>query len=109
MSERDWYCENVLSGKIEVRRVWEDELVLAFHHLQPQVEVHVAVIPKAHVPSMLDPAALDGALLTSTVLAVQNVARLLGLDKTGFTVHANVAAPGITPHLHWHIFGPGIP
>jgi hypothetical protein len=32
MARRDWYCEDVLSGKIEVRQVWEDERVLAFHH-----------------------------------------------------------------------------
>jgi len=53
--------------------------------------------------------ALDGALLSSMVLAIQQVARELGLDKTGFYVRANAAAPGVTPHMHWHIIGPGIP
>lgn len=109
MARRDWYCEDVLSGKIEIRRVWEDERVLAFHHTNPTAEIHVVVIPKAHVPSLLDPLALDGELLSSMVLAIQNVARALGLDQTGFRVQANAAAPGVTPHMHWHIKGPGIP
>jgi histidine triad (HIT) family protein len=108
MPRRDWYCEDVLSGKIQVQKVWEDERVLAFHSPQPHSDIHVVVIPKLHVPSLLDPLALDGALLTSMVLAVQNVAQALGLDETGFSVKANVAAPGVTPHLHWHIVGPGI-
>ena len=109
MARRDWFCEDVLSGKIEVNTVWENDLVLAFHHPRPKAEIHVVVIPKTHVQSLLDPKALDGALLSSMVRAVQEVARELGLDETGFYVRTNVAAPGVTPHMHWHVFGPGIP
>jgi histidine triad (HIT) family protein len=109
MAYRDWYCEDVLSGKIAIQKVWEDERVLAFQSPQPESEIHVIVIPKKHVPSLLDPMALDGALLSSMVLAIQNVARQLGLDRTGFYVRANAAAPGVTPHMHWHVCGPGIP
>lgn len=109
MAFRDWFCEDVLSGKIEVEKIWEDERVLAFRHPQPQAKIHVVVIPKAHVPSLLDDAALDGALLTSMMRAIQETARKLGLDRTGFYVRANAAAPGVTPHMHWHICGPGIP
>jgi len=108
VARRDWYCEDVLSGKIEVRRVWEDERVLAFHHPRPTADVHVVVIPKAHVASILDPKALDGSLLSSMVQAIQEVARQLGLGQAGFFVRANAAAPGVTPHMHWHIAGPGI-
>ena len=109
MARRDWYCEDILSGKLEVRRVWEDERVLAFHHPRPKAEIHVVIIPKAHVPSLLDPAALDGALLSSMLQAIQHAARTLGLDRAGFCVRANAAAPGVTPHMHWHIMGPGVP
>ena len=109
IAKRDWYCEDVLSGKIEVRKVWEDDLVMAFHHPKPHSEIHVVVIPKKHIPSILDASALDGALLTSMVQAIQEVARSLGLDQAGFYVRTNAASPGVTPHMHWHIYGPGIP
>ncbi len=69
----------------------------------------MVVIPKRHVPSLLDPIALDGALLRSMMKAIQQVARQLGLDQTGFYVRANAAAPGVTPHMHWHVLGPGVP
>jgi histidine triad (HIT) family protein len=109
MAFRDWYCEDVLSGKIEVRRVWEDELVLAFNHPQPTAEIHVVVIPKEHVTSILDQKALDAALLISMVTAVQKTALILELAEAGFRVSTNTGAPGVTPHMHWHITGPGIP
>jgi histidine triad (HIT) family protein len=113
MALRDWYCEEVLSGKLAVQKVFEDDRVLAFHHPRPAREVHVVVIPKAHIPSLLDERALDGELLSSMVRAIQHAARKLGLDvpdadrPRGFYVRANAAAPGITPHMHWHILAPG--
>lgn len=109
MARRDWYCQDVLSGKIEIAKVWENDLVLAFRHPQPQSEIHVVVIPKKHISSILDPEATDGALVSSMIQAIQEVARRLGLDKTGFYVRANAASEGVTPHMHWHIRGPGIP
>ncbi len=108
MARRDWYCEEVLSGRMEIRKVWEDDRVLAFHHPKPIAEIHIVVIPKEHVPSILDPKALDGPLLSSMVLAIQEVAQRVGLHDKGFYVRANAAAPGVTPHMHWHMIGPGI-
>jgi histidine triad (HIT) family protein len=108
MAKRDWFCQDVLSGKIHVNRVWEDDLVLAFHHPIPKSDIHVVVIPKAHISSILADSAMDGALLSSIVQAIQTVARELALDRSGFYVRVNAAAPGVTPHLHWHIRGPGI-
>lgn len=108
MARRDWYCEDVLSGKLNVERVYEDELVLAFHHPEPVADVHVVVIPKAHVGGLMDGAALDGNLLSSMVQAVQQTATVTGLlNGEGFYVRANAAAPGVTPHMHWHVIGPG--
>ena len=108
MARRDWYCEDVLSGRLDVQRVYEDERVLAFHHPRPAARIHVVVVPKRHVPSLLDDSALDGDLLTSMVRAIQATATSLGLlDGEGFYVRANAAAPGVTPHMHWHVLGPG--
>ena len=53
--------------------------------------------------------AVDGDLLTSIVQAIQIAAKSTELDKNGFYVRVNAAAPGVTPHMHWHIVGPGIP
>lgn len=108
MARRDWYCEDVLAGNLDVRRVYEDELVLAFHHPRPVSEVHVVVVPKAHVKGLMDEAALDGELLSSMMCAVQQTATSTGLlNGEGFYVRANAAAPGVTPHMHWHVVGPG--
>jgi histidine triad (HIT) family protein len=109
MARRDWYCEDVLSGKIDVDVVWEDDQVLAFRHPDPLSEIHVVVIPKQHITSILEPQAMDGELMCSMVEAIQQTARIKGLDSQGFYVRTNTGTEGVTPHMHWHIIGPGIP
>jgi diadenosine tetraphosphate (Ap4A) HIT family hydrolase len=100
MARRDWYCEDVLLGKLGVKTVYEDDNVLAFHHPRPVAEIHVVVIPKKHVPSILDETALDGDLLSSMVRAIQATADSLGLgDGRGFYVRANAACSSSTRYM----------
>ena len=107
--KRDWYCEDVLGGRLSIRVIYEDDRVLAIHHPHPEAEIHAVVLPKSHVESLMAVEFRDPALLVSMVTAVQEVARKLGLTQTGFRLEANAAAPGVTPHVHWHVMGPGVP
>ena len=108
MARRDWYCEDVLSGKLDVDRVYEDDCVVAFHHPRPVSEIHVVVVPRVHVKGIMDEAALDGELLSSMMRAIQRTAKSTGLqDGKGFYFRANAGASGVTPHMHWHVIGPG--
>ena len=59
MLRRDWYCEDVLTNKIQVNRIWEDENILAFDHPRPVEDVHVVIIPKTHLTSVMEDKALD--------------------------------------------------
>ena len=50
----DFYCDEVLSGRTVVRVVRETAAVLAYHHTKPFWPVHILVIPKKHVASLLE-------------------------------------------------------
>jgi ATP-dependent Clp protease ATP-binding subunit ClpA len=108
-NKRDWYCEDVLSGKLKVHVIHEDDLVLAFEHPVPEYVAHAVVIPKKHVAGLMADEAADPELLRAMIRAVQAVARSVGLHEQGFRIEANAAAPGVTPHMHWHVIGPGLP
>ena len=105
MANRDWICDDVLSGKTKVEVIWEDDYALVFHHPNPKFKVHVMVVPKKHVTSLMDKEALDGRLLASMVKGVQQAASLTGVDKTGFYFRGNAGFPEVTPHMHWHVIG----
>ena len=49
----DFYCDEVLNGHTSVQRVLETEHVLAFYHTHPYWPVHIVVIPKKHIESLL--------------------------------------------------------
>ena len=53
MSE-DFYCDEALSGRTPVEVVVETDDVLAFRHTRPFWPVHIVVVPKRHVPSLVD-------------------------------------------------------
>ena len=104
--KRDWFCEDVLTRRAPIKRVFEDDLVLAFHHPRPIAPFHVVIIPKRHTPSLLGPEARDPALLVAMIGAVQEVASLLNVGIDGVKLTANAGAPGVTPHMHWHVTSP---
>jgi histidine triad (HIT) family protein len=45
------FCR-IVAGEIPAKRVYEDEIVVAFEDINPQAPVHVLVIPKRHVATL---------------------------------------------------------
>ena len=48
----DFYCEQVIPGKVKVDIIFETNEVMAFHHTDPFWEKHVVIIPKTHIDSL---------------------------------------------------------
>jgi diadenosine tetraphosphate (Ap4A) HIT family hydrolase len=89
--------------------VYEDDFVYAFRHrvdptLQKWWEIHVVIIPKAWVPTILDFGVGDVEIWLKLIEGIQKVAMILGLYKSGFTVRMGVLPPyQHTEHVHIHI------
>lgn len=92
-----------------MNRIWEDEYVLAFDHPRPVETVNVVIIPKKHLSSIMDEGATDPGFWVSFVKAVQHAAKIKNVDEEGFRLKSGARAPGVTPHMHWHLLGPGVP
>jgi len=101
------FCK--IAGKeIPSDLVYEDEQVVAFRDRSPQAPVHVLVIPKKHVGSLLELKAEDkelaGHILTEVVPAI---ARKLEVAEDGFRLVVNTGENGnqTVKHLHFHLLG----
>lgn len=46
--------------------------------------------------------------MVSVLKATQIAARHYGFDCEGFCLLINAGLDGVPPHIHWHIYGPGI-
>ena len=60
------FCE-IVAGRAAARLVHEDDELLAFHDINPQAPVHVLLIPKQHVTSLLDLSEAHDALVGELV------------------------------------------
>lgn len=89
--------------------VYEDDFVFAFRHrvdptLQTWWEIHVVIIPKKWIPTVLDFGVGDVDLWCKLLEGIQKVAMALDLHEKGFMIRLGVLPPfQHTEHLHIHI------
>ncbi len=98
----------ILRGEIPCKKVLENEHVLAFEDVRPQTPTHVLVIPKGRYRDLDDFSAnASDEELVAWVRAIGEVARVRGIDRSGYRVLANTGRDGHqeVPHLHMHVFG----
>jgi len=102
MSEtEDFYCEEVLSGNTPVEVLVETETVLAFRHTRPFWPVHVVVIPKVHISSLLT--IEDNTLLIELLEVVKQVAADIVDKHSAARVLTNLGEYQDSKHLHFHV------
>ena len=102
----DFYCDEVLSGHTPVEKVMETAHVLAFHHTRPYYPVHIVVIPKSHIASLVALDENDNALLLEMLVIIKQVAAQVIAEHGACRVVTNMGAYQDSRHLHWHvIFG----
>ncbi len=94
----------IIRGEIPSHKVYEDDDVLAFMDVMPQVDGHCLVVPKQGSRNLLD---ADPAVLAKSISAAQKIARaaMKAFDADGVQLRQfNEPAAGQTVfHLHFHI------
>jgi len=100
------FCK-IVKGDIPSIPVYETETVLAFDDIHPMAPVHTIIIPKEHVATLMDVTAANSGLLTDLTQAVQEVARIKGIERSGFRTVVNTLKDGgqVIFHLHIHVLG----
>jgi histidine triad (HIT) family protein len=100
------FCK-IIKGDIPCSKVYEDDNVLAFNDIQPMAPVHVIIIPKKHIATLMDIEAKDIDVADNLISAAQKVARIKNINDTGFRTVINCNAEGgqVVFHLHMHLLG----
>jgi histidine triad (HIT) family protein len=98
------FCK-IAQGEIKTNAILENDEVIAFDDLSPQTPIHSLVIPKAHYYNLSDP--VPGHTLAAIFEAVREVAKIKGVDRSGYRVIVNNGpdANQTVEHLHVHIMG----
>ena len=99
------FCK-IVKSEITAQRVYEDESCIAFSDIHPQAPVHLLLIPRKHIASLVDVSTEDKELVGHLVLTATALAAKQNLAK-GFRVVINTGEEGgqTVDHLHLHILG----
>lgn len=97
------FCK-MAAGEIAVKKVYEDERVLAFYDIDPQAPVHILIIPKQHIASPAEITPDNAEVVGYIFTVITRLSQELGLEK-GFRVVTNCGRDGgqSVPHLHFHL------
>ena len=99
------FCR-IARGEIHSRKVYEDDLVIAFHDIHPARPMHLLVVPKRHIASLQTVTADDEPELGRMLSVARRLSEENG-SPDGFRVIINNGRIGgqEVPHLHAHIVG----
>jgi histidine triad (HIT) family protein len=100
------FCR-IAAKEIPSQPVYEDELVLAFHDINPAAPVHILLIPKQHISSLAEVTEQDQTLLGHLQVRASQIAREVGIEANGYRLVTNIGEDGgqTISHLHYHLLG----
>ncbi len=96
----------IIEKQIPAKIVYEDDLCLAFHDINPQAPVHVLIIPKKVIRTHDDITDEDGPILAHLHKVARQLAAQFGLSA-GYrlVINCKEQAGQTVPHLHVHLLG----
>jgi len=103
MSENCIFCR-IVRGEIPSKKIYEDDQVIVFNDINPAAPVHLLLVPKEHVDSLLTAGQQHQALMGKMLLLAPRLAREQG-STDGFRVVINNGPGGGQEvfHLHMHV------
>ncbi len=98
------FCK-IVNGDIPCNKVYEDNDILAFYDVNPATPIHILVIPKKHIVSLIDVKSEDGLIISKIFSVINEIAKNMKFDNDGFRVITNCGNDSgqEVKHLHFHV------
>jgi histidine triad (HIT) family protein len=100
------FCR-IAAGEIPSKKVHEDDRIIAFHDIDPKAPVHVLIIPRKHIASVVQLDESDAGLMGQMLVVARDLAKKLGMSEHGFrcVVNSGPDAGQSVDHIHLHVLG----
>jgi histidine triad (HIT) family protein len=103
------FCK-IVAGQIPSNKVHEDDELIAFNDIHPAAPVHLLIVPKEHIESLVQTHARHEPLLGRMMLLAPRLAKEEGCREGregGFRLIVNNGRDGGQEvfHLHMHVVG----
>ena len=83
---------------------YEDDEIIAFKDIYPKAPVHVLIIPKRHIASLMTAEAEDAGVLGRCLIVARRLGELKGYAERGYRIVVNSGVEGgqVVDHVHFH-------
>ena len=98
------FCK-IINKEISSDIVYEDDEIIAFKDINPATPIHILVVPKKHIETLLDVKKEDSELIAHIYQVINKVARDNNFADDGFRVITNCGRDSgrEVMHIHFHI------
>jgi histidine triad (HIT) family protein len=103
MNENCVFCR-IVRGQIPSQKLYEDDDLIVFNDINPAAPIHLLLVPREHVESLMTVGPQHQALVGKMLLLAPRLAREQG-STDGFRVVINNGSGGGQEvfHLHMHV------
>lgn len=98
------FCK-IIKGEIPSEKLYEDDEVMAFKDINPAAPIHVLVIPKKHIATLLEVTEENSYLIAKIFRVINILAKDLRIEESGFRIIANCGRDSgqEVMHIHFHL------
>ena len=100
------FCK-IIHGELPANRVFENDVLLAFHDIAPVAPTHIIIIPKLHIATINDLTPTNAELIGQLILTAKQIAITENIAESGYRLVFNVNqhANQTVYHIHLHLLG----
>ncbi len=100
------FCK-ILNKEIPADVIYEDNAIIAFKDIKPIAPIHILIIPKKHISSLVDIEIEDEDLMGKLILTAKKIAEDIGIAQKGYKLVMRVGKDGGQEigHIHLHLLG----
>jgi histidine triad (HIT) family protein len=97
----------IINRELPSKIVYEDDLVIAFHDIQPIAPVHILIVPKKEIATVNDVTEEDEPALGRMFTVAARIAREFNIAESGYRLVTNCNSDGGQEvfHIHMHLMG----
>jgi histidine triad (HIT) family protein len=100
------FCK-IIAGEIPSDIKYQDEKLIAFPDIHPQAPIHILIVTKKHIKSVMELSTEEESLIGHMIHVAKQLAVKEGIAEKGFRIVINTGVMGgqAIPHLHMHLLG----
>ena len=101
MDENCIFCR-IVAGQVPTPKIYEDDQIVVFRDIHPAAPIHLLLVTKEHVESLMSAGPQHEALMGKMLLLAPRLAREQG-STDGFRVVVNSGPGGGQEVFHFHM------